>query len=358
MGLQRQRHRFDRSSRIVLHSTLNGLHREYSCGRGRITVTEFLRSTDAVSTIRTCTPKRIRKAIQQSGDSVRTLAKRYDISPTTVQKWKGRETIEDKRRGPKVIRSSVLTEGEEETITLFRRQTLLSLDDCLYALQPSIPALSRSSLYRCFRRHKLNSLSAISSLALAANRSADPSIGCFFVGVIPIEAIDGRGELFIALDRTSKFGFASFLNKITKSRFVFLAQLISAVPFKVNTVISYHRAAAYEKPYRSTSLKPDLSFSAACAFQAVEYKSIDSLKQRNDTNHENLDGRSRGSTAAREYRYTCEQIRVMVGQSASNYNSTRRLKALNGRTPLEYLSKIRRDEPERFNFARQTPTEA
>jgi transposase-like protein len=310
-----------------------------------------------VSTIRTCTPKRIRRAIQQSGDSVRILAKRYDISPTTVQKWKGRQTIEDKRRGPKVIRSSVLTEGEEETITLFRRQTLLSLDDCLYALQPSIPALSRSSLYRCFRRHKLNSLSAISNLAPAAKRSADPSIGCFFVGVIPIDAIDGRGELFIALDRISKFGFASFLNKVTNSRFVFLAQLISAVPFKVNTLMSYDRAAD-ENPYQTISLKPDLSFSAACAFHAVEFISIDSLKRRDDTSHENLDGRSGGSKAAREYRYTCEQIRVMVEQSASNYNSTRRLKALNGRTPLEYLSKIRRDEPERFNFARQTPTEA
>jgi hypothetical protein len=308
-----------------------------------------------VSTIRPGTPKRIRKAIQRSADSVRVLAERYNISPTTVQKWKGRETIEDNPRGPKVIRSSVLTEGEEETITLFRRQTLLSLDDCLYALQPSIPALSRSSLYRCFQRHKLNSLSAISSLALATKRSADPSIGCFSVGVIPIEAIDGRGELFIALDRTSKFGFASFLNKLTKSRFVFLAQLISAAPFKVNAVMSYPGAAADEKPHRGISLKSDLSFSAACAFHGVEYISIDSLKPRDDTRSENPDGRSRGSKAAREYRYTCEQIRVMVEQSTYNYNSTRRLKALNGRTPLEYLSKVWGDEPERFNYC---PTDA
>jgi hypothetical protein len=28
--LQRQRHRFDRSSRVVAHSVLNGLHHEYS----------------------------------------------------------------------------------------------------------------------------------------------------------------------------------------------------------------------------------------------------------------------------------------------------------------------------------------
>ena len=31
----------------------------------------------------------------------------------------------------------------------FRKQTLLSLDDCLYALQETIPHLTRSSLHRC-----------------------------------------------------------------------------------------------------------------------------------------------------------------------------------------------------------------
>ena len=35
----------------------------------------------------------------------------------------------------------------------FRRHTLLPLDDCLYALQPTIPHLTRSSLHRCLQRH-------------------------------------------------------------------------------------------------------------------------------------------------------------------------------------------------------------
>lgn len=35
----------------------------------------------------------------------------------------------------------------------FRRYTLLPLDDCLYALQPTIPHLTRSSLHRCLQRH-------------------------------------------------------------------------------------------------------------------------------------------------------------------------------------------------------------
>ena len=34
-------------------------------------------------------------------------------------------------------------------IVAFRRHTLLALDDCLHALQPTIPHLTRSSLHRC-----------------------------------------------------------------------------------------------------------------------------------------------------------------------------------------------------------------
>ena len=71
--------------------------------------------------------------------SVRALARRYSISPTTVQKWRKRETVTDKPMGPTDPHSSVLSIDEEEVIVTFRRHSLLPLDDCLYALQPAIP---------------------------------------------------------------------------------------------------------------------------------------------------------------------------------------------------------------------------
>ena len=40
----------------------------------------------------------------------------------------------------------------------FRRHTLLPLDDCLYALQATIPHLTRSALHRCFQRHGISRL--------------------------------------------------------------------------------------------------------------------------------------------------------------------------------------------------------
>ncbi len=47
---------------------------------------------------------------------------------------------------------------EEADIVAFRRHTLLPLDDCLYALQPTIPHLTHSSLHQCLQRHGISRL--------------------------------------------------------------------------------------------------------------------------------------------------------------------------------------------------------
>jgi hypothetical protein len=59
---------------------------------------------------------------------------------------------------PKDPKSTVLTIEEEAIVIAFRRHTLLPLDDCLYALQATIPTLTRSSLHRCLQRHGISRL--------------------------------------------------------------------------------------------------------------------------------------------------------------------------------------------------------
>ena len=52
----------------------------------------------------------------------------------------------------------MLSVEEEAIVVAFRRHTLLPLDDCLYALQATIPHLTRSSLHRCLQRHGISRL--------------------------------------------------------------------------------------------------------------------------------------------------------------------------------------------------------
>src|SRR4051795_4330190 len=109
------------------------------------------------------TTKPIRRAIQHSQASLRTLARRHGVNPKTVAKWSKRTSAADRPTGPKQAKSTVLSPDQEAIIVAFRRHTLLPLDDCLYALQATIPHLTRSSLHRCF--------SATASLACPRRRA-------------------------------------------------------------------------------------------------------------------------------------------------------------------------------------------
>ncbi len=85
------------------------------------------------------TTEAIRRAIQQSQESLRALSKRYGINQKTVAKWKKRTSVSDLPTGPTQPCSTVLSVEDEAAIVALRQHTLLPLDDCLYALQPSIP---------------------------------------------------------------------------------------------------------------------------------------------------------------------------------------------------------------------------
>jgi transposase len=104
------------------------------------------------------TTEAVRRAIQNSQESLRGLAKRYGINQKTVAKWKQRDTVTDLPTGPKEAKSTFLSIEDEATIVAFRRHTLLPLDDCVYALQPTNQHLTRSSLHRCLQRHGISRL--------------------------------------------------------------------------------------------------------------------------------------------------------------------------------------------------------
>ena len=87
---------------------------------------------------RATTTEAIRRAIQNSQESLKKLAKRYGIDPKTVAKWRHRTSTADLPTGPSKPRSTVLSLEEEAAIVAFRKHTLLPLDDCLYALQSTI----------------------------------------------------------------------------------------------------------------------------------------------------------------------------------------------------------------------------
>src|SRR6266446_10359834 len=137
------------------------------------------------------TTEAIRRAIQHSQESLRTLARRHGINPKTVAKWRKRSSTADHRTGPTVPRSTVLSIEQEAVIIAFRRHTLLPLDDCLYALQATIPQLTRSSLHRCLQRHGISQLPAIEGDAPSKRKFKTYPLGYFHLDIAEVRTEQG-----------------------------------------------------------------------------------------------------------------------------------------------------------------------
>ncbi len=110
----------------------------------------------------------VRAALQRSQASLSELSREFGIDAETVATRRKRATVEEPNAGPREPRSTVLTEAEEARIVAFRRPTLLALDDCLYALRPTIAHLTRSTLHRCLQRQGISRLPDVGGLQPAA----------------------------------------------------------------------------------------------------------------------------------------------------------------------------------------------
>jgi transposase-like protein len=158
----------------------------------------------------------VRRAIQHSQESLMALAKRYDINPKTVAKWRGRQSVVDRKTGPRNPHSTVLSIEEEAIIVAFRRHTLLPLDDCLYALQATIPHVTRSSLHRCLQRHGISRLPDVNGDKPAKKKFKRYPIGYIHIDIAEVRTEEGKLRLFVAIDRTSKFAYVELHEKAGK----------------------------------------------------------------------------------------------------------------------------------------------
>ena len=118
--------------------------------------------------------------------------------------------------GPKEPRSTVLTAANEAVIVAFRRHTLLSLDDCLHGLQPTIPHLTRSSLHRCLERHGISRLPEVEGDKPKKQCFASYAIGYVHIDIAEVSTAEGKLRVFVAIDRTVKFTFVQSVESAGK----------------------------------------------------------------------------------------------------------------------------------------------
>ncbi|TPG59214.1 IS481 family transposase, partial [Roseomonas nepalensis] len=307
------------------------------------------------------TTEAIRRAIQHSQESLRGLAKRYGVNPKTVAKWKARGSVTDLPTGPKEPKSTVLSVEEEAVVVAFRRHTLLPLDDCLYALQPSLPQLTRSSLHRCLVRHGISRLPEPESASTAKKRFKVYPIGYFHVDLAEVRTEQGRLYLLVAIDRTSKFAFVELHERVTRRNAAdFLRALIKAVPYRIHTVLTDNgthftspgnicsAAAQIREAMDKGELFRAHAFEYACAQNNIDHRLTKPRHPWTNGQVERMNRTIKEATVKRYHYETHDELRQHLDQFVAAYNFARRLKTLRGLTPYEAICKAWTEEPSRF----------
>ena len=292
----------------------------------------------------------VRAAIQRSQATTAELSRELGINPKTVAKWRKRATVEDRKTGPKEPRSTVLSEEEEAVVVAFRRHTLLALDDCLYALQPTIPHLTRSSLHRCLQRHGISRLPDMNGDKPKKQRFKRYPIGFFHIDIAELRTAEGKLYLFVAIDRTSKFAVAQLVEKADrKTAWEFLELLLEAVPYRIQTILTDNGIQFAEQPRnRNTIISRPMRFDLICEANGIEHRLTKPNHPWTNGQVERMNRTIKDATIKRYHYDSHEQLRGHLADFLDAYNFARRLKTLSGLTPYEYICKIWTSEPNRF----------
>ena len=280
---------------------------------------------------------------------MRALAKRYGINPKTVAKWRRRETVKDLPTGPKNPSSTVLSVEEQAIIVAFRRHTLFPLDDCLYALQPTIAHLSRSSLHRCLQRHGISRLPEVQGDKPVAKKFKTYPIGYFPIDIAEVRTAEGRLYLFVAIDRTSKFAYVELHQRAGKMQAAqFLRNLQEALPYAIHTVLT-------DNGIQFTNREKDRFafehiFDRVCRENGIEHRLTRVKHPWTNGQVERMNRTIKQATVNRYHYDDHKQFENHLQNFMNAYNFARRLKSLKGLTPYEFICKIWTTQPHRFTL--------
>jgi transposase-like protein len=275
--------------------------------------------------------------------------RQFSFFITILIKWKKRVSVADLPTGPREPKSTVLSIEEEAIIVAFRKHTLLPLDDCLYALQPTIPHLSRSSLHRCLQRHGIGRLPDVEGDKPTKQKFKSYPIGYFHIDIAEVQTAEGKLYLFVAIDRTSKFAYAELHEKAGKMAAAqFLRNLIATVPYAIHTVLTDNGIQfTNQDRHRYAFIH---IFDRVCREHGIEHRLTKIKHPWTNGQVERMNRTIKEATVKRFHYDDHDQLRRHLADFVLAYNFGRRLKTLKGLTPYEHICKCWTNEPERFTL--------
>ena len=241
---------------------------------------------------------------------------------------------EDRAEGTAVHRAD---RGRGGDIVAFGRHTLLPLVDCLHALQPTIPHLTRSSLHRCLQRHGISRLPEVDGGKPRRQRFKRYPIGFFHIDIAEVQTAEGTLYLFVAIDRISKFAVAQLVE--TAARRIareFLERVLESVPYRIDTILTDNGIQFAEQPRnRNTITSRPMRFDIICTANGTEHRLTKPNHPWTNSQVERMNRTIKDATVKRYHYENHAQPRTHLGDVLAAYTFGHRLKTLGGHTPYQ-----------------------
>lgn len=255
--------------------------------------------------------------------------------------------------GPTKLKSTVLSPTEEAVIVEVRRRTLLPLDDMMGCLRESIPKLSRSSLHRCLLRHGISRLPASDIKTTGRGKFAPTTIGYVHIDIAELRLGQGKLNMFIAIDRVSKFTYVEFRDGLGKMNGAdFLRGVINAFPYKIHTVLTDNGMAFADLPkIRNKPIHALLGmhiFSRVCNENGIVHKLTRPYHPWTNGQAERMNRTIRDATIKAYHYPDLKSLRAHVLAFVCAFNFAKRLKCLSWKTPYQTIADTWQKNPAIF----------
>jgi transposase InsO family protein len=303
----------------------------------------------------TTTP-RTRAFIQASDRPVAELAAELGVNESTIRRWKGRTSTEDRPHRPHRLQTR-FDAAEEEIAVALRVQGGLSLDDITEVMRRCLRAdISRAGVHRCLRRHGVSAKAATAPAKAAAAFVTDRPAGFIHIDVKYLTALDRRrAYAYVAIDRATRFVYLEVLpDRRAVTAAGFLTRFRAAFALPVHTILTDNGSEftdrfAVDKPGKPGD-KPSgaHAFDQVCAQGGLRHILIQPFRPQTNGMVERFNRRlaerladqpKTGGNRGKNSFATHDERNLFIEAFVADYNNTR-LRCLNYTSPNEQLANL------------------
>lgn len=296
----------------------------------------------------------IRSEIKRSTLKNSVLAAKFNISESTVSKWKNRSILEDKSSKPHTIYYT-LSDLEKAVLVQIRKLTWWSLDEIAEACFVNNPLSKRSAIYRLFVKAKLNKKPQAEKNKAQKFKEYEP--GYLHIDVTYLPKLEGiKYYLFVAIDRATRtLYYKVYEAKTADNAEDFMKQCLDFFPFRITHILTDNGLEFTNKLIKSKKgelCEKQSKLDEVCKANNIEHRlTKPATPKTNGMVEKANDTIKKATIKAREY-HNKQEMNEDLSNFLVYYNLYRRhgslRKEINVKTPMDAIEKWFNIKPEIF----------